>query len=196
MKIIVGLGNPGARYAGTRHNAGRMLIEYMTVKRGISCSYKKSLKCFLAHAIWENTPVILAYPDVFMNLSGEALAPLSNYYQIDSARDLLVIVDDLSLPFGQWRLRSAGSAGGHNGLKSIALSLGSSAFARLRLGVGHPKDLEEGREVSDYVLSLFFPEERRKLPECFGEGEKACLLWAADSPEKAMNAVNVRKTKS
>lgn len=194
MKIIIGLGNPGTRYAGTRHNAGRMLTEYLAGKSGISFSYKKSLKCFLAHMLWESTPVILAYPDVFMNLSGEAAAPLSHYYKIDIAKDLLIIVDDLSLPFGQWRLRPSGSSGGHNGLTSVQQMLGSASFARLRFGVGHPADTENHPEVSDYVLSPFFPEERKRLPECFEEGKKACVLWALESAEKAMSVVNTRKT--
>jgi len=193
-KLIVGLGNPGNRYTATRHNAGRWLIESLSGHLGVRLSGKKKLQSSVAEAEWENQSVVLAHPETFMNLSGEAVYKLVRQHGIEVQQDLLVVVDDLALPFGCLRLRTRGSSGGHNGLKSIETVLGTSDFARLRIGIGRPAEENEavGRNpVSDYVLSRFTPEEKAVFPGFLASrGIEACRLWISGSAEAAMSVVN------
>lgn len=196
MKIIVGLGNPGERYANTRHNAGRLVLEHIGKKENLKFSRKKAFKSLIAETSWQGEEILLSCPETYVNLSGEAVALLLRYYSIRPSRDLLVIVDDLSLPYGEWRLRAKGSSGGHNGLKSIEASIGTAEYSRLRFGIGHPADHQNvytDEEVRDYVLKPFGREERGTLDFHLEQGGLACRIWAENALEKAMNAVNGRK---
>ena len=194
VKLIVGLGNPETRYFKTRHNIGRMLVEYISRHEANTFSYKRDLKAAVSPFIWDDEKGFLAYPETYMNLSGDAVGALVRYYKIDFQKDLLVVVDDLALPFGSLRLRSKGSDGSHNGLKSIHQQLGSSEYPRLRIGIGHPSAGAEGVQCSssvpDYVLSAFNHEEALRVPEVLEAGLKACRLWVLEPIEKAMSSVN------
>lgn len=187
MKLIVGLGNPAPRYFGTRHNAGRALLEWMAAQSKAEFRLKKKLKSSVASLVLGSQEVILAYPEVYMNVSGEAVLLLVNDLKIDAARDLLVVVDDAAIPFGKFRLRAQGSDGGHNGLKSITASLGASAYPRLRFGIGEcPGELP----LEAYVLAKFEKEEAKGLEGICQKGFEACLAWANQPIARAMNVVN------
>jgi PTH1 family peptidyl-tRNA hydrolase len=193
MKLILGLGNPGSEYAGTRHNIGRRLIEFIAAKENVKLASKKSHKAALALIQWENEAVHLAHPLTYMNLSGESAAALVKYWKVAPAKDLLVVVDDVALPFGKLRLRGEGSPGGHNGLASIEECLGSREYPRLRIGIGA---LEPGaaagteKPLRDYVLSSFIAAEEKKMKALFEYGREACLAWALEPLSKAMSRVN------
>lgn len=189
MKLIVGLGNPGAQYSKTRHNIGRLLIEYLASVQLSPSRFYKKLKASVTSLKIGREEVVIAYPEIFMNVSGAAVAALTQHYKIKASEDLLVVVDDFNIPFGKFRLRSRGSDGGHNGLKSIAAALGTSAYPRLRFGIGHPAGMPQV-SCEDYVLSKFNSEEIKWLPELFRKGKAACGLWITQGIEKAMNAVN------
>jgi len=191
MKLIVGLGNPGIRYAKTRHNLGRLCVAFMAETEGARWVFRKTLKSSVCCLDWEDQEVILASPEASMNVSGDPLARLVAHYEIAAPEDLLVIVDDLALPLGRLRLRGKGSDGGHNGLRSIQEALGSSVFARLRCGIGHPRDPESSgpQEVSEYVLSPFLREEIIRLGEVYEKAALACRLWACESLQKASDAI-------
>ena len=198
MKLIVGLGNPGQGYAATRHNAGRRLIEYIASHRPLAFSKKKSLYVSIASLEWDGQPVTLAFPEVFMNLSGTAVHQLVNHLSIDPKKNLLIVVDDFALPFGHLRLRSRGSDGGHNGLKSIHQTLGSSEYARLRLGIGRPSLAPPLGEASfeKYVLSSFNSKEKKDLEAFLERGVQACRLWVTQPIERAMNVINIKQPTS
>lgn len=187
MKLIVGLGNPGQKYFGTRHNIGRAMVELIAAEASLKFSEKRPLKSCIASMPVEDKEILLSFPTTFMNLSGQSVQALIRSKGIDFARDLLVIVDDLDLPVGHLRLRVKGSCGGHNGLRSIEQSIGSNEFARLRIGVGHPGP---GGDVSHYVLSKFRSEEREALLGAKDRVREACSLWAFDTVESAMSVVN------
>ncbi|MDD5226578.1 MAG: aminoacyl-tRNA hydrolase, partial [Candidatus Omnitrophica bacterium] len=169
MKLIVGLGNPGDAYARTRHNIGRRLIEFIGGEEKLKFASKKSQKAALASVSWNGEPLHLAYPLTYMNLSGEAIAALVKYWKISAAKDLLIVVDDVALPFGKFRLRGEGSSGGHNGLVSIEKYLGSREYPRLRIGIGSQEKETAaeaagfGEPLRDYVLSAFNPAEEKKM---------------------------------
>jgi peptidyl-tRNA hydrolase, PTH1 family len=196
MKLIVGLGNPGDEYARTRHNIGRRLIEFIAEEEKVKFSSKKSQKAALAMTSWEGEPLHLAHPLTYMNLSGEAIAALVKYWKITASKDLLVVVDDVALPFGKFRLRGEGSPGGHNGLLSIEEHLGSREYPRLRLGIGRcgtktaAEPLGSDESLRDYVLSSFSATEEKKMKELLGKGMEACRAWFAEPLSKAMNQVN------
>ncbi|MBI3306516.1 MAG: aminoacyl-tRNA hydrolase [Candidatus Omnitrophica bacterium] len=187
MKLIVGLGNPGIEYADTRHNAGRLLIELAASKQKILLSRKKALKAYGASVEWDGCSVFLAYPDTWMNLSGESVKRLVNHFEIDPTKDLLVIVDDFALPLGRLRLRPKGSDGGHNGLKSVHALLQTDQYARLRIGIG-PSNPAASYEA--FVLERFKTTEKKILRKVLEEGAQACRLWATESIQAAMNSVN------
>ena len=187
MKLIIGLGNLGSKYAVTRHNAGRSLVEYIARQFHLKFSKKSRLGASMASWEWEGCPVTLAYPETFMNVSGEAVGGLVRFFKCDPERDLLVVVDDTALPFGGMRLRPRGSDGGHNGLKSVTQHLGSSNYARLRLGIGMGLAV---MSLESYVLSPFSTEECEIFPCFLARGLEACQLWIGRSTEDAMNAVN------
>lgn len=195
MKLIIGLGNPAKEYSLTRHNAGRFMAEAVAQREGCPFQPKKPLKISAAEIHWGAQDVIVAYPEVFMNVSGEAVWHALKHYNLDAAKDLLILVDDLDLPFGRLRLRAQGSSGGHRGLESIEYYLGSSAFARLRIGIGRPVRVPEPVPARDYVLMPFSPDEKKALDGLCERGYEACRLWTGTSIEKAMSVVNARLAK-
>ena len=196
MKLIVGLGNPGEGYARTRHNIGRRLMEFIAGEERIKFVSKKSQKSAVTTVSWSGEPVHLAHPLTYMNLSGEAVASLVKYWKIAADKDLLVVVDDVALPFGKFRLRSEGSSGGHNGLASIEEYLGSREYPRLRIGIGprgnktatDPAGSDES--LRDYVLSAFNAAEEKKMKELLKKGMEACRAWVAEPLTRAMSRVN------
>lgn len=187
MKLIVGLGNPGAKYTKTRHNLGRRLVEFMASRHHLSFSKKKSLEASLISFEIEEIPITLAYPETFMNLSGKAVAALVQHLNIHPSNDLLVAVDDLALPLGRLRLRAQGTDGGHNGLKSVEEALGTSDYPRLRLGIGSRAPVSDAEA---YVLSPFEGAEEKSLGAILRRSQEACLLWLRRSISAAMNVVN------
>ncbi len=194
MKLIVGLGNPGNTYRFTRHNVGRLFIDFFAGQAGAdSPDVKKKLKATLFQLELHGQRVVLAWPDLFMNVSGEAVSKLVEAFSIDPHEDLLVIVDDLALPFGKLRLRCQGSDGGHNGLKSVQAFLNTSQYARLRFGIGHPKDFQEkelrNQPVEDYVLSSFSKEEKKHLESLFKKTEIAVRFWIQGEIAKASSSL-------
>jgi len=194
MKLIVGLGNPGDEYARTRHNIGRRLMEFIVGEDAVKFSSKKSQKSAVASVTWGREPLHLAHPLTYMNLSGEAIAALVKYWKVAVDKDLLVVVDDVALPFGKFRLRGEGSSGGHNGLASIEEHLGSRQYPRLRIGVG-PQENMGGlvaldMPLRDYVLATFTTAEEKRMKALLENGRDACRAWAAEPLTKAMNHVN------
>lgn len=165
IKIIVGLKNPGERYANTRHNAGAWLLEALTKSKHISWTLKKD---FLGHvAEWSlaHGKVLGLLPTTFMNLSGQSVSALARYYRLEP-EDILVMHDDLDLPVGAVRLKKGGGHGGHNGLQDIIRHLGSAEFYRLRIGIGHPGDKTQ---VANYVLNAPGHDERNKIDEAIAQ---------------------------
>ncbi|MDD2319800.1 MAG: aminoacyl-tRNA hydrolase [Geobacteraceae bacterium] len=149
VKLIVGLGNPGSRYQWTRHNAGFMVLDRLSPQAGISIA-KKSFSGFSGEGFWHGQSLILLKPQTFMNLSGRSVAEAVRFHKIPS-EDIIVVHDDLDIPFGRVRLKKGGGHGGHNGLRSIVAALGSGDFNRLRIGIGRPLH----GDVVDYVLNPF-----------------------------------------
>ena len=196
MKLILGLGNPGAEYEKTRHNIGRRLMEFIAAQEKVKFASKKKMKASVASVSWEGSEIQLAYPLTYMNLSGEAVAAIVKYSNITAPQDLLVVVDDVALPFGKFRLRGEGSSGGHNGLLSIEEHLKSRAFFRLRIGIGSFKKEEPENSkgfdepLRDYVLSAFSTEEEGKMNALLGRGMEACRAWAIEPLAKVMSRVN------
>jgi PTH1 family peptidyl-tRNA hydrolase len=185
MKLIVGLGNPGAKYDGTRHNVGFAAVDLLAARHGAQWeTAPKGADALVAR--WRAEDVVLAKPLTFMNLSGEAVVPLLQFYKIEIA-DLLVVVDEVQLETGRIRVRPDGSAGGHNGLKSIIASLGTHAFPRLRIGVGRG---DSRRDLADHVLARFEPDERDTIAAAIAEAADAAELFVAEGPIAAMNRFN------
>jgi PTH1 family peptidyl-tRNA hydrolase len=182
--LVVGLGNPGRRYEKTRHNIGFMVAERFASDHGGGTwrAEHMSLACKIA---LRGNQVVVARPQTFMNNSGIAVRTLARFYQIP-VESILVLSDDLDLPFGRLRLRANGSAGGHNGLRSIIAELGSQSFARLRIGSGRP---EQG-EPMDWVLSRFTPDEDPVVPVVLEAAALVTALAVTDGVLAAMNAVN------
>lgn len=186
MKCIVGLGNPGKDYEGTRHNTGFMVLDRLQHE---SIGSGKENKLFwYALLNVQSSEVVLVKPKTFMNLSGQAVLDCFSRFCESKPENLLVVVDDVNLPLGQIRIRSKGSSGGHNGLESIAGSLGTSYFPRLRIGVG--KEGLTGQDLTDYVLGKFSKLEREKLDDSLRRAELACRTWAAENITAAMNLFN------
>ncbi len=201
MKLIVGLGNPGREYRDTRHNVGFLVIDELARRYQLTLSMAPSQvpETFVAKkyggldaGVSANAadPLLLAKPLTFMNRSGDAVAALSRYFDVEPA-DLLVIVDEAALPFGRLRARARGSAGGHNGLKSVIDRLGTQEFSRLRLGVGRG---DARRDLADHVLSTFDPGERAELETFITRAADAAEMFAVESIEKVMNTYNPEVT--
>ena len=185
MKLIVGLGNPGTKYAGTRHNVGFSVIVGLADKYNIELSEKKH-KAIYGRGMIEGEKVILAMPQTFMNLSGESVRELVDYYKCDPS-DVIVAYDDIDLAVGKLRIREKGSAGGHNGMKNIISHLGTQEFVRVRVGIGKKPDR---MDLAYYVLSRFGKDE---LPEIKAGCDNACdaiTLILKDSAAAAMNKYN------
>ncbi len=189
--LLVGLGNPGREYLWNRHNAGFMVIDRLAVRlnaRGM----KLQSRALVMTAAHDQHSLILAKPQTYMNLSGQSVQGLIHFYRLPLER-VLVIYDELDLPFGVIRLRPAGGAGGHNGVASIIERLGRQDFPRLRIGIGRPP----GRmEAADYVLRDFSREETALLSEILDRAAEAALTFVAEGLEAAMNRFNgdVRRT--
>ena len=187
MKLIVGLGNPGREYRDTRHNVGFVVADEIVRRHNLMLAMAPSqvpdamiAKKFGADGL------LVAKPLTFMNNSGDAVSALARYYDI-SIGDLLVVVDEVALPFGRLRARARGSAGGHNGLKSVIARLGTSEFARLRLGVGRG---DARRDLADHVLSKFEADEQSALGEFITRAADAAEMFAVEGIERVMNAYN------
>ncbi len=191
MFLIVGLGNPTAEYAGTRHNAGFDVIDAIADKYNISVTERKS-RAFCGKGMIAGQKVILVKPQTYMNLSGESVRGLSDYYKIDTETELLVIFDDVSLDVGQLRIRKKGSAGGHNGIKNIIQHLGSSDFQRVKVGVG---EKPKGYDLADYVLGHFSKEEKEQMQEGYKHAVEAVEMILQGEIEAAMNVFNKKVVK-
>lgn len=185
MKLIVGLGNPTAQYAGTRHNVGFDVIDKLAEQYIIGVDTLKHKGAYGKGRI-EGQSVILLKPMTFMNLSGESVVAVANYYKIE-AQDIIVVYDDINLDVGRLRIREKGSAGGHNGIKNIIAHLGTDVFPRIRVGVGmKPKKMD----LADYVLSRFTEEERAMMEQGYEWACDATALMVMDNIAKAMNDFN------
>lgn len=186
MWIIVGLGNPGEDYARTRHNIGFMALKRLAERHGLAFDTKRA-HARIAEGTIAGQRVALAKPLTYMNLSGQAVSGLRSWYKVDPATAILVIYDDLDLPFGKLRLREKGSAGTHNGMKSIVAQLGSPNFPRLRVGIGQPAP---DRDTVGYVLGRFSPAEEAALPGLLDQVADAAELVIREGPITAMNRFN------
>ena len=186
MKLIVGLGNPGAEYRNTRHNIGFMVIDKLAEKFGVDVQ-KKMMRAVTGQGLLDGQKVVLAKPQTYMNLSGQAVVALMNWYKL-SPQDLLVICDDLNLDAGRLRLRKKGSDGGHNGLKSITQELGTGDFPRMRLGIGRPS--HPGHEQVSFVLGKFGAQDADVLAEVIGRAFEAVAAWTVKGIDAAMNEFN------
>ena len=188
MKIIVGLGNPEKKYENTRHNIGFAAIDYIAEKVGININTGK-YKALIGSGYIEGEKVLLAKPQTYMNLSGESLRPIMDFYKLEP-EDFLIIFDDIDLDVGRLRIRRKGSAGGHNGIKSIISHLGSMEFPRIKIGVGaKPK----GYDLADYVLGHFSKEDQAILSERMDDVCDAAKLIVSGDITEAMNRHNNKK---
>lgn len=193
MTLVVGLGNPGRRYAGTRHNVGFEIVDLLARRHGAEWEAgPRGIEALVARPARAAGPgsgrhaLVLAKPLTFMNLSGAAVVALLQFYKIDPV-DLLVVVDDVNIDLGRLRARPEGSAGGHNGLKSIIGSLGAQGFARLRVGVGRG---DHRRDLADHVLATFGAGERAIVAETVGRAADAVELFVAEGIGPVMNRYN------
>lgn len=191
MYIIAGLGNPGKKYEGTRHNAGFDCIDAIADKYNISVKETKG-KALVGTGYINGQKVMLVKPQTFMNLSGTAIREIGNFYKVDMEEELIVLYDDISLPPGEIRIRAKGSAGGHNGIKNIIEQLATQQFARVKIGVGE-KPAEW--DLADYVLSRPSKEDEEQMREGIKQGVEAVALIVEDHMERAMNLFNVKKRK-
>lgn len=185
MKLIVGLGNPGKQYENTRHNIGFDVIDALSDKFSIPLNQSK-FKGLYGMGVHKGEKVVLLKPLTYMNLSGESIRAVSDYYQID-IEDIVIIYDDLDLPVGKIRLRQKGSAGGHNGIKSTVAHLGTQEFNRIRIGIDRPKN---GMKVPDYVLGRFYDEEKPFTQEAVKKSAAACEAWLEKPFLQVMNEFN------
>jgi len=186
MYIIVGLGNPGPDYRNTRHNMGFDAVEILADRFNIPTDFVKH-KAMCGKGIIDGNKVILAKPTTYMNLSGESVRALVDYYKIDVSSELIVIYDDIDLDPGVLRIRKSGSAGGHNGMKNIIQHLGTNEFTRVRVGVGaKPK----GYDLADYVLGHFTKDEREVIDKSLKNAAESVCLIINEGADKAMNKYN------
>ena len=189
MLVIVGLGNPDDKYQGTRHNVGFDVIDLLAEKYNIAVDTKKH-RAYIGKGIIGGQKVILAKPQTYMNLSGESVRSLGEYYKVDPETELLIIFDDISLDVGQLRIRKKGSAGGHNGIKNIIANLGTSVFQRIKVGVG---EKPKGYDLADYVLGRFSKEDRELIKEGFECAAEAVAMITAGEIDQAMNKYNRKR---
>jgi PTH1 family peptidyl-tRNA hydrolase len=190
LKVIVGLGNPGREYAATRHNVGWWLIDHLADVWHFD-GWKKDGVAHVANGTVAGVKVRLVKPQTFMNLSGQALRSYARRPFWSAAKDLLVVVDEVQIPVGRTRLRARGSAGGHNGLKSVEHALDTREYARLRIGVG-PSEERKGvyKDLADFVLAPFARDEREDILSLMPKLTEAVETWLKDGVEKAMNLHN------
>ena len=188
MYLIAGLGNPSRTYEGTRHNIGFTIIDVIGNKFGIDIKKKKH-KALVGRGIIDGMRVILAKPQTYMNLSGESIREIADFYKIEP-ENIIIIYDDISLDVGQLRIRKKGSAGGHNGIKNIIAHLGTQEFPRIKVGIGNKP---EGWDLADYVLSKYSKAEQEALEEASEGVIGAVKLMLMDDIEAAMNKYNAKK---
>lgn len=186
MYIITGLGNPTKKYEHTRHNMGFDVIDKLSLKYGIKMK-RSRFTALVGKGEIQGVPVILVKPQTFMNLSGEAVGRLVKYYKADPEKDLIVIYDDTDLDVGKIRIKARGSAGGHNGMKSIIAHLGSEAFARIRIGIGKRED---AAEMVDFVLGRFDPADRKLIEEAQEKAAVSVESILTEGIDRAMNHYN------
>ena len=187
--LVVFLGNPGLRYEGTRHNAGFMTADALARKKNISIN-RSRFQALTASCPIGDTTVLLMKPQTYMNLSGEAVGQAARFYKIP-ADHVLVVSDDITLPIGAMRIRTKGSAGGHNGLKNIISVLGTEEFPRIRLGVGSPPHPDY--DTVDWVLSVFRDQDAVDMADAAARAADAVECFIAQGPEKAMNLYSQKK---
>lgn len=185
MKIIVGLGNPEPKYDGTRHNIGFAVLDRLAQTHNISIDTKKH-KALCGKGVIDGEKVVLVKPLTYMNLSGESVREVYDYYKADIS-DVLIIYDDICLDVGKLRIRAKGSAGGHNGIKSIISHLGTENFSRIRVGVG---DKPKQMDLADYVLGHFQGEDKQKVSEGTENAVKAVSVFIKEGIDSAMNKFN------
>lgn len=186
MFIIAGLGNPGREYVNTRHNIGFETIDAIAAKYNIDVSEKKH-KGLIGKGVIEGNKVILVKPQTFMNLSGECLREVCDYYKVDPESEVIVIYDDITLDVGGIRVRKKGSAGGHNGMKSIIAHLGTEGFMRIRVGIG---EKPARMDLADWVLGHFPESDKENLRNGMNDAAEALLLLMRDEVDEAMNRYN------
>ena len=186
MYIIAGLGNPGREYENTRHNVGCVVSEKLAAKENIAILEKRH-RAIIGKGMVAGVKCILAKPQTYMNLSGESIREMVNFYKADEKTELIVISDDISLSPGQIRIRKKGSAGGHNGLKNIIANLGHDSFIRVKMGVG---EKPAGWDLADYVLGRFSPKDREAVDEAADLAADAIRMILAEGPDAAMNRYN------
>jgi len=187
VKLVAGLGNPGSEYTGTRHNVGYDVVDVVAKRHGAAFDFA-DMNRDAATAKWRrpDEPVLLAKPLTFMNLSGQAVGQLLRFYKIEPS-DFLIVCDDVNLPLGRLRARASGSEGGHNGLRSIAESLGTIDYARLRIGVGRG---DARRGLADHVLARFEKDEVPGIEDAIARAADAVEMWIADGLARMMNTFN------
>jgi len=183
VQLIVGLGNPGTKYAETRHNAGFFVVDELAKRLG-DPGWKKRFRAEVAEVRLDDRRLVLLKPQTYMNDSGLSVREAINWYRVPRDR-VLIVVDDLDQPFGQLRVRAKGSAGGHNGLKSIFAETGSQDYPRLRIGIGRGS-----HQTISHVLSRFSPEERAELDVVIGKAADAVEFWSRNGTQETMNEVN------
>ena len=188
MKAIVGLGNPGSQYAGTRHNIGFMVVDRLAALHNAPTA-KSRFKSLVTEVTIGTEKVVLLKPQTFMNLSGDAVRLMGTWYKL-YADEILIVADELDLPYGTLRLRERGSAGGHNGLASVIQQLGTNEFPRLRVGIGRGRS-----SATAQVLSKFSSEEQQELPFVINDAVDACGIWLQDGATMAMNRINASAAK-
>ncbi|CAN5149622.1 aminoacyl-tRNA hydrolase [soil metagenome] len=184
MRVLVGLGNPGNKYASTRHNVGFAVVDYLAAAPGVT-PFKPLFHSLVAEATDGSEKVLLVKPDTFMNLSGRAVRAIIDFYKLPPEH-VLVMCDDFNLPLGKLRLRDSGSHGGQNGLRNIQEHLGTPDYSRLRLGVGAP----DPGEAIDFVLSRFKPGEKSEVEAMIAKAAEAALCWVRFGSATAMNLAN------
>lgn len=184
--IVVGLGNPGKKYEFTRHNVGWMALDFFAEKNGVKIN-RLRFRALCGECTVDGKKLLLMKPQTFMNLSGEAVAEACKYYNVPADK-VLVLCDDVALPFNRIRIRTKGSAGGHNGLKNIIAMLNSDCFSRIRMGVSDRSDLST--DLADWVLGAFSGTEKKKLTERFSDTNDIIELIIAGKTEEAMSRYN------
>lgn len=182
MKIIVGLGNPGREYAATRHNVGFMVIDELADELGITID-KKKFNAHYGEGRFGSEKLLLVKPQTYMNLSGEAVGTMASWYKV-APEDVIVVYDDMDLPLGKLRVRGQGSAGGHNGVKSLISHLGTEKFPRVKIGIGR------GRESINHVLAPFAAQEREEVLSALNTATLAVKALISEGLLKAMNTYN------
>jgi len=190
VKLVVGLGNPGTRYDGTRHNVGFDVVQRVARKWMPSEPVRHRFHGHLIDGTVDGTRCLLLRPDTFMNRSGTAVSEAVAFYKIDPVEAVLVVVDDLALACGVIRLRPEGSPGGHNGLIDISRRLGNDRYARLRIGIDGPGDIPQ----ADYVLGTFRPDQREAVDRALAEASEAVACWITHGCTEAMNRFNRRQS--